>query len=222
MPAWVLVASLMGVATPSTANQFHSAAQCINGASFDQKCVKAFQHTQAVKYKDFYQTNEEHLLLLDGHGRTVASFQNIKARGEGDFDLYTFEDFTKEIGYFLVNHSQNEGAEYMVVSLASGKAFAMSNVPVISPDLKKLATASCEPEAEVSFEGDNRTQVFAITPQELVSGRVSAVDGCFSNARWRGNTTIDLEGAAPDGSRSFGTLKFRNEKWEFIPAPASH
>ena len=133
-------------------------------------------------------------------------------------NFYAFEDLNLTIGYFLINHGYYEGAQYMLVSLASGKQFELSAIPVVSPNREKMVAADCEPEAEMLFGGTNKVQVFKITPQELIEERVTGVGvGCFSKAQWLDDNTIALEGPTEGASKISGSLKFQNGKWELFP-----
>lgn len=126
------------------------------------------------------------------NGKTLV----MENREEGDsVRRFSFRDYPKGIGYFLLHRQLYEGDDYLLIHARSGKQFALQERPVISPDGLRIVTASA---GLSGMSSGNAVQIWRIQPRGLeLEFELSPKDWEPSDPQWRSNRTIRLRQQAP-------------------------
>jgi hypothetical protein len=141
--------------------------------------------------------------------------------------LYTFVDYLKDAGFYVVFIRYYEGYEYLMVSDKTGKQFLIPELPKISPDRKRLVAVS----ADDSGYNENGVFIWRFEGDEIVSEltyKPSAPPvneyALYGFKEWKDNKTVFLIKFARSGKRlcpdsDFMTLpvilRMEAEEWRF-------
>jgi hypothetical protein len=126
------------------------------------------------------------------------TLENSGNADDGSATKYSFRDHLPEIGYYLVHCQYYEGSEYLMINDRSGKRFKLQQIPAVSPDRRRIATASA---GLFGCCGPNAVQVWRVTSGGLVLEQTIEPKGWEpSDAEWVDNRTIRLiKNFSPDG-----------------------
>jgi hypothetical protein len=137
------------------------------------------------------------LRLLDGRARTLADAGTLD-----DIDLvrFTFRDYLKDIGYFIVHRQHYETTDYVLVHAQSGREFAIEDLPVVSPDRTRLVTALA---GLSGMSAGNGIQIWRLEPDGLrLEFELRPDDWEPADLQWEGAQAIRLRKLVPMHSRS--------------------
>jgi hypothetical protein len=148
------------------------------------------------------------------NGKTLA----MQNREEGDsVRRFSFREYPKGVGYFVLHRQLYEGADYLLVHARSGEQFVLQERPVISPDRLRIVTASA---GLSGMSNGNAVQIWRLQPRRPeLEFELSPRDWEPSEPKWLDSKTIRLRQQAPhvgEGrafSRSVDLVR-RQGKWK--------
>jgi len=183
----------------------------IVGAQLDELCAdidNSYECAQAIEEHQL--KNSEHarrvirrggelrLKLNNGRWQTLKDYQ--KANEDDSVIQYNFREYLPELGYFLVHRQFYEGRDYLMIHDASGRRFPLQDVPVVSPDRRRLITTS---NGIMGGYDPNAIQIWRATPRGLVLEQTIKPQGWGpSGAKWIDNQKISLIKNLPSADRS--------------------
>ena len=97
-------------------------------------------------------------------GKWAEFKNNLDELNANTFRKYSFKRNYKKTGYILLREQFYEGYRYVLVSRKTGKGFEIDNVPVLSPDRKRLVTSSKDLVAKYN---PNAIKIYKISPENL-------------------------------------------------------
>jgi tetratricopeptide (TPR) repeat protein len=181
------------------------------GAQLDELCAgidNSYECAQAIEEHQL--KNSEHarrvirrggelrLKLNNGRWQTLKDYQ--KANEDDSVIQYNFREYLPELGYFLVHRQFYEGRDYLMIHDASGRGFPLQDVPVVSPDRRRLITTS---NGIIGGYDPNEIQIWRATPRGLVLEQTIKPQGWGpSGANWIDNQKISLTKNLPSADRS--------------------
>jgi hypothetical protein len=142
------------------------------------------------------------LRLLDGRTRALA---DVAGSDDVDEARFSFRDYLKDIGYFLVHRQRYETRDYVLVHARSGREFPLEDVPVVSPDRRRIVTTLA---GLSGMSSGNGVQIWLLEPDGLrLEFELRPDDWEPADAEWEDGRTIRLRRLAPVHSelRAFST-----------------
>ena len=157
-----------------------------------------------------------HLRLANGKTLTV---KNTGHADDGSVVRFSFRDYLKGIGCFLLHRQEYEGAGYVLVHARSAKPFPLQSLPVISPDRSRIATASA---GLSGGYGANAVQIWKVLSDGTqLEFEIRPDDWEPADPTWLDDRTLRLRKQAPliGDARAFSTtvLLRRAETWTVHP-----
>jgi hypothetical protein len=141
-----------------------------------------------------------HFKLRTGGSVTL---ENSGKADDGSITKYSFRDHLQEIGYYLAHCQYYEGYDFLMISESTGRRVKLQESPVVSPDRRRLATASA---GLFGCCGPNAVQVWRLTSRGLtLEQTIEPKEWEPSDIEWTDNRTIRLmKNFSPDseGKRS--------------------
>jgi hypothetical protein len=135
------------------------------------------------------------LRLLDGRTRTLA---DAGTPDDVDSVRFSFRDYLKNIGYFLVHRQGYETTDYVLVHARSGREFAIEELPSVSPDRARLVTALA---GLSGLSAGNGVQIWRLEPDGLrLEFELHPKDWEPADPQWEDAQTIRLRRLAPVNS----------------------
>lgn len=182
------------------------------------KCGLAIEKYQLEKYSNLAKRDKNTLTLILKNKKTVhlknGKIPNIKIDQE---ESYSFYDYLKSVGYFVVRGYSIGGNFYTIISYSTGKKITIIGKNIaISPDGKFLAVMSHDLESGYHFNG---LQII-----DLVAGKEMYIKEIKNweprNPRWKNKNTLNYDKFFPirSGSKesyyyNHGSLKYHKGKW---------
>jgi len=155
------------------------------------------------------------LRLADGRWLEISDAQ--KPGDETSVIQFNFREFLPEIDCYLLHRQHYEGADYLLIHARAGSRYELHDVPVVSPDRQRLATAS---DGVAGGYNPNAVQIWRLTKDGLELEQTLELEELGpSNPQWIDNRTIrltlrDIPDARGQRRTSSAILK-RNGEWRF-------
>lgn len=167
------------------------------GLDNSYECAKAIEQHQLQKTEHGGRVmragGQLRLKLGNGRWHTIRDYQ--RANDEASTIKYSFRDYLTDIGYFLIHRQFYEGIDYLMIDERNGRRFVLQELPVVSPDRRRLVTAS---NGIIGGYSPNAVQIWRVTKSGLVLEQTIRMrDWGPSDARWIDNQTIDLTKTFP-------------------------
>jgi hypothetical protein len=193
------------------------------GIDNSYECAQAIERHQLQKpeYKSaaLRAGTSLRLQLRNGRSLPVKDFQ--KRGDESSVVKYSFRDYLRDIGYFLLHRQFYEGDDYLMIQDTTGRRFELQDLPVISPDKLRVVTAS---NGISGGYNANAVQIWRLSKRGMILEQTIAPKGWGpSDAEWADSLTIRVvknlpvsgESEAPKGT---ATLRFRG-RWQLEGPP---
>ena len=194
--------ALLGAA-PIAQSKAQSPGMSVRPAGLDSLCIDIHNTYECAQIIEKHQLSKPQLARVVTrtpgglrlrllNGKTLA----MQNREEGDsIRRFSFRDYPKGIGYFVLHRQIYEGADYLLIHARSGKQFVLQERPVISPDGLRIVTAS---PGLSGMSSGNAVQIWRIQPRgPELEFELSPRDWEPSDPKWLGNRTIRLRQQAP-------------------------
>jgi len=204
-------------ASPQAGNQLNAICAGIDN-SYD--CAQAIERHQLSKPEytrlAVRARNGLRVRLRNGTWLTVEDSQ--KKGEEASVVKFSFRDYLRDIGYFLLHRQYYEGDDYLLIQDTTGNKFELQDLPVISPDKRRLVTASNGISGGYNANG---VQIWQLTKRGVVLEQSFELKGWApSDPVWTDNLEIHLLKTLPgSGGKETVVLRFRG-RWQ-IEALAS-
>jgi len=201
-------------ASPQASNQLN--AICA-GTDNSYECAQAIERHQLRKPQHarlaVRARNGLRVRLRDGTWLTVKDSQ--KKGDEASVLKFSFRDYLRDIGYFLLHRQYYEGDDYLLIQDTTGNKFELQDVPVISPDKRRLVTAS---NGISGGYNANAVQIWQLTKRGVVLEQSFEPKGWApSDPVWTDNLGIRLVKTYP-GSGDKETVELRfSRRWQMEP-----
>ena len=211
----LVLSSVVGAkASIQTRNQLN--AICA-GTDNSYECAQAIERQQLRKPKytrlAIRARNGLRVRLRNG---TWLTLQDSQEKGdEASVIKFSFRDYLRDIGYFLLHRQHYEGDDYLLIQDTTGSKFELHDVPVISPDKRRLVTAS---NGISGGHNANAVQIWQLTKGGAVLEQSFELKGWApSDPVWTDNLGIRLVKTYPgSGDKDTVALRFRR-RWEMEP-----
>ncbi len=107
------------------------------------ECAQAIERYQIKRYSKYVTRVGNQLQLILRNGK-VKILEDTPKTTYDDVNLkaYSFRDYLRNIGYFLIEVQYYEGGEFLMVNNTSGNQFLVPAIPAISPDKKRFVSVS--------------------------------------------------------------------------------
>jgi len=187
------------------------------GTDNSYECAQAIERHQLRKPKyarlAVRARNGLRVRLRNGTWLTVQDSQ--KKDDEASVIKFSFRDYLSDIGYFLLHRQYYEGDDYLLIQDTTGNKFELQDVPVISPDKRRLVTASNGISGGYNANG---VQIWQLTKAGAVLEQSFELKGWApSDPVWTDNLEIRLMKTYPgSGGKETVALRFRG-RWEMEP-----
>lgn len=159
------------------------------------------------------------LQLRNGRSLPVKDFQ--KRGDEASVIKYSFRDYLRDIGYFLLHRQFYEGDDYVMIQDTTGHRFELQDLPVVSPDRLRVVTASNGINGGYNA---NAIQIWRLSKRGMVLEQTIAPKGWGpSDAEWTESLTIRVVKSLPvtgeiEAPKGTATLRFRG-RWQLEAPP---
>lgn len=190
-------------ASPIAHSKGQTPGMSVRPASLDSLCIGTDNTYQCAQMIEKHQLSKPQIARVVTrtptglrirllNGKTLA----MRNREEGDsVRRFSFRDYPKGIGYFVLHRQFDEGADYLLIHARSGKQFALQERPVISPDGLRIVTAS---PGLSGMSNGNAVQIWRMQPHgPELEFELSPRDWEPSDPKWLGNKTIRFRQQAP-------------------------
>jgi hypothetical protein len=155
------------------------------------ECAQAIERAQLPRHPQHAARQPGRLTLTLKTGKTVVLKDTQGVSGLH----YSFRDYLKDLGYFLVHAQAWEGDAYLMVNDRTGKRQFIHDLPIISPNKARLVTISMDLEAQYN---PNAIQVWRLAPAGMVREWSLAPKGWGpAGGAWLDNHTITLVKKVP-------------------------
>jgi len=153
-------------------------------------CAQAVERAQLPKYPRQVARQKGELRLTLKTGKTVVLKDSGDEVGKGVATVifYSFRDYLKDIGYFLVHTAFWEGDGYLMINDHTGYQYRIHDLPILSPDRKRLATISFS----VAYNPSD-IQIWQLTPVAMtLEWTLDPEDWRPSGGVWLDSSTLIL------------------------------
>ncbi|OGC85492.1 MAG: hypothetical protein A2142_07545 [candidate division Zixibacteria bacterium RBG_16_48_11] len=186
---------------------------CKNPYSADS-CIPKIENRQLKKHSSYVWRSGDTLALKLESGDTLL-LKNDRVDGEGT-TVHYLRHYCRDLGYFLVYRGYYEGFDYLLINDRTGKQTTLREIPVLSPDARRLVTTVTDLVADYLVNG---IQIWRFTDHDLVLEWSFDSGGLigYSNAVWADSATIGLyrvEWEGHDYKRTPLVLTKGGESWE--------
>lgn len=187
------------------------------GIDNSYECAQAIERHQLQKSEYALVANRMRtsLRLQLRNGRSVVLKDFQKRGDEASVVKYSFRGYVRDIGYFLIHRQFYEGEDYLIIQDTTGRRYELQGVPVISPDKRRLVTASNGINGGYNA---NAIQIWRLSRQGMVLEQtIMPNDWGPSNAEWIDNLTLRVVKNLPvsgDGEARQGAVTLRfDRRW---------
>lgn len=181
------------------------------------ECAQTIERYQIKKYSKYItrsETNEGKFLKIKLKNSAVKTYKDINLESEEDV-LFSFRDYLQDIGYFIVHYQLWEGDGYIMINDKTGFETPLSELPVISPDRKRIISVS----ASIAYNW-NGIVIYKFTPKDMVLEFNYDTEkvGLFYFEKWINNKAVKLKKCIGIEEAKCCTqiLKFESGKWKLI------
>lgn len=137
------------------------------------------------KNKEFVSRKGDTLFLKCDNGRIVKLKSN---RDEGDFEMYEFKYFNKDINAFAVLCSFYESSSVWLFNKANGDSIETIGYPVVSPNKKQFVCYNIDLEAAFTLNG---LELFEYTNGTYVRKGLREINEWGpERVKWKDDTTL--------------------------------
>jgi hypothetical protein len=159
--------------------------------------IESYQLRKAENARRVKRSGAQLVLKLgDGQSLTIQDEQPVE--GEVGAIKYNFRDYLTKIGYFLLHRQLYEGADYLLIHERRGSRQELQQVPVISPDLQRLVTAS---DGVSGGYSPNAVQIWRLTENKMELEYTLEPKGWGpSDPKWIDHRTIRLTKKYPSAA----------------------
>lgn len=216
--------------SPAEQPRWGAILRAINSAQLDKLCAgieNSYECAQAIERHQLQnsenarrvirRSGQLRLKLNNGRWQTLKDYQ--KANEEDSVVHYNFREYLPELGYFLVHRQFYEGRDYLMIHEASGRRFQLQDVPVVSPDRRRLVTTS---NGIMGGYDPNAIQIWRATSRGLVLEQTIKPQGWGpSDAKWIDNQRVRVTKnlTSEDFSttrQAPATLILRGSRWRVV------
>ena len=204
-------------ASPQASNQLNTVCAGIDNS---YECAQAIERHQLRKaeYARLARRTRNGLRVRLRNGTWLTVEDSQKKGDEASVIKFSFRVYLRDIGYFLLHRQYYEGDDYLLIHDTTGNKFELQDVPVISPDKRRLVTASNGISGGYNANG---VQIWQLTKRGAVLEQSFELKGWApSEPVWTDNLEIRLVKTFPgSGGKETVALRFRG-RWQ-IEALAS-
>jgi hypothetical protein len=156
------------------------------------EAASAKEADQIEKFKENVKREGDTLFLKTGSGSFVTLKNNPECEGYGSCHSYEFEDYYKDIGFYLIEHNYWEGGGVIMISQSDGEIYQISDMPRFSPDNKRLVTVPSDPDTGYY---DNGVFVWRIEDGKLIDefSYTPTKYATYGFLKWKDNKSIKLK-----------------------------
>lgn len=195
-------------------NSFALSAKRLKRDGKEMKRIEKFEGT--VK-------REGDTLLLKSKSNTYISLKNSPGcENQDNCSSFIFVDYFRDAGFFLVKAYYWEEVEHIMISESDGKKYNVHELPILSPDKRRLVTVPDDTNTGYiengifiwRVEGTEIILEFSYDPEKIAT---------YKALKWKGNRLIELEkwilpSGGPCPKRSFlivdVELKLEADGWK--------
>ncbi len=144
------------------------------------------------KFVDKVKREGDTLLLESPSGSYISLKDSPGCERPGKCVQYSFVDYFKDAGFFLVRGYYFEETEHIMISESDGKQYSVHDLPVLSPDKRRIVTV---PDRTNTGYNENGVFIWRIEGTELVpefSYELTENAG-YKLVRWKNNEFIKIE-----------------------------
>lgn len=144
------------------------------------------------KFEDKVKREGDTLLLKSSSGTNISLKDSPGCESPDSCVRYSFVDYFKDVGFFIVRGYYFEETEHIVISESDGKKFYVHDRPVLSPDKRRIVTV---PDRTNTGYNENGVFIWRIEGTELVpefSYDLTENAG-YKLVRWKNNKFIKIE-----------------------------
>lgn len=160
--------------------------------SMDDPELVAQEVKRIKKFEDTVKREGDTLFLKSSSGTYIPLNDNPECEVPISCVYFRFVDYFKDLGFFLVKSHYWEGTDHIMISESDGRKFYIYELPLFSPDRRRLVTIPNDTDAGYDrngvfvwgIEGNEIIPEFSYEPREYVQYRF---------ARWKDNEYIELE-----------------------------
>jgi hypothetical protein len=181
------------VLSPDDARETARLNDVCRGLLNSHECAQAVERAQLPRYPRLAVREKGRLRLTLKTGRTVLLKDTPGVTGVA----YSFRDYLRDLGYFLVHVQLFEGDGYLMINDRTGRRYSIHDLPMVSPDRTRLATLSLDLEAGYN---PNAIQIWRLTPAAMsLEWSLSPQDWGPAGGKWLDNATLSLVRQIPQG-----------------------
>jgi hypothetical protein len=172
------------------------------GINNSNEVYKLVEKKQLKVYAEYVKRSGKDLILSLANGKKkIYTTKNI----EGDAGVwYTFIEYMKEYGYYLIARSYYEGGDYIMINEKTGKETAINSLPIVSPDKSRFAIATMGGEAGYI---PDEIQVYRFSDTDIiVEYKCDKMDWGPSDIQWIGNNKLKVLKNVTDESGTYGVI----------------
>lgn len=154
------------------------------------ECAQAVERSQLPHYPREVVRQDGSLRLHLRTGKTVTFKDSPEV-------AYSFRDYLAGLGYFLLHFQLLEGDGYLVVNDRTGRKYPIHDLPLFSPDRRRLATLSMDLEAGFN---PNALQIWRLTIRSMtLEWSLKPKEWGPSEGIWLDNQTLKVVQKIPQG-----------------------
>lgn len=179
---------------------------------------QAIERSQLAKRGDYAERHGKRLELNLRNGAKVTLIDSATGTYEGTAH-YSYIEWLDCVGFHLVSASYYEGGAYLFVSGKTGKRIGFDNIPVFSPDRRKIAVGS--EDLLSSGYRSNAIEIWKLEKGEWKKEWQHAPSEWGpGTVQWNGNNEIRITKLIFTGSdyKPIGdmTLRFTADQWQIV------
>ena len=182
-------------------------------------CARIIEHAVLLRDSARVRRSGDSLILSFG-GKRVRVLADSGEDAESVH--FSYRSWIPTLGVFVVHEQYYEGTAFNLVSARSGRSQYVPEEPVVSPNGRKLVSASVEEEEGYS---PNRLVILRATGDTLAFELdLTPETYGFEHPKWVDDSTLDLmrvtpSDTSPKGTRSGVRARYRAGKWMVDAAP---
>jgi hypothetical protein len=137
----------------------------------EQKAIKRFA--------GYVSRKGDKLIFKVAHGKPVVLLDD--PHDNDSYCRFIFVNFLGQIGYYLVEEERYELSQYRAINSKNGKQKILEDLPVISPDKKRIAVASLGVDSDSKYNG---IFFYRLSGDSLRTEKVFLEDDVPDQERW--------------------------------------
>ena len=158
----------------------------------DNPELVAREAAQIEKHKENVKRDGDTLILKSKSGTYISMKDSPRCRNYATCFSFEFVDYFKDVGFYLVQSYYLEGGQFTMVSESSGKKYLIHELPMLSPDRRRLITIPDDTDAGYD---ENGIFIWRIEGNELIPEFTYRPKGYvqYRFVRWKDNKFIELK-----------------------------